>query len=138
MSCAVGLRRGLDLTLLRLWCRPAATALIRSLAREPPQATSAALEKAKRQKKKKKARGSKARIGQVCSGHSPCYPIKFFMKDYSAASNSVLQKICYLAAEHKLRFLYTFPGMLTSACKWRESRETAEGEVTAHGEVDSG
>ena len=40
--------------MLWLWRRPAATAPIRSLAREPPYAVSAALEEAKRQKKKKK------------------------------------------------------------------------------------
>ena len=51
MSCGVGGRRGLDPTLLWLWCRPLATAPIRPLAWEPPCATRAALEKAKRQKK---------------------------------------------------------------------------------------
>jgi len=40
--------------LLWLWCRLAATALIGSLAWEPPCAAGAALEKAKRQEKKKK------------------------------------------------------------------------------------
>ena len=54
MSCGVGRRHGSDLALLWLWCRPAATALIRPLAWEPPYALGAALEKAKRQKKKKK------------------------------------------------------------------------------------
>ena len=39
-----------DLALLWLWCRPAAKALIRPLAWEPPYAVGAALEKAKRQK----------------------------------------------------------------------------------------
>ena len=34
-----------DLALLRLWCRPVATAPIRPLAWEPPYATSAALKK---------------------------------------------------------------------------------------------
>ena len=38
-----------DPALLWLWCRPEATGLIRPLAREPPYATGAALEKAKRQ-----------------------------------------------------------------------------------------
>ena len=38
---------------LWLWRRPAPTALIRPLAWEPPHAAGAALEKAKRQKKKK-------------------------------------------------------------------------------------
>ena len=50
MSCGLGCRRGSDLALLRLWRRPAAVALIRPLAWEPPYAAGAALEKAKRQK----------------------------------------------------------------------------------------
>ena len=54
MSCGVGYRHDLDPVLLWLWCRLAATAPIRPLAWEPPYATGAALEKAKRQKKKKK------------------------------------------------------------------------------------
>ena len=54
MSCGVGRRHGLDPTLLWLWYRPVATAPIRPLAWEPPYAEGAALEKAKRQKKKKK------------------------------------------------------------------------------------
>ena len=51
MSCGVGGRRGSDPVLLWLWRRPAATALIRLLAWEPPFAVGAGLEKAKRQKK---------------------------------------------------------------------------------------
>ena len=47
----VGHRRGSDLALLWLWHRPAAIALIRPLAWEPPHATGVAL---KRQKTKKK------------------------------------------------------------------------------------
>ena len=53
MSCGVGHRQGLDPEFLWLWCRPVAIALIRSLAWEPPYAVGVALEKAKRQKKKK-------------------------------------------------------------------------------------
>ena len=49
MSCGVGRRRGSDLALLWLWCRPAATAPIQPLAWEPPCAAGTAL---KRQKKK--------------------------------------------------------------------------------------
>ena len=52
MSCGVGRRCGLDPALLWLWHRPAATALIQPLAWEPPYAAGAALEMAKRQKKK--------------------------------------------------------------------------------------
>ena len=50
MSCGVGRRRGLDLALLWLWCRLAATALIQPLAWEPPHVAGVAL---KRQKKLK-------------------------------------------------------------------------------------
>ena len=56
MSCGVGHRLGSDPAWLWLWCRPAATALIRPLAWEPPYAAGMALEKAKDQKKKKKRR----------------------------------------------------------------------------------
>ena len=55
MSCAVGCRRGSDPERLWLWSRLAATALIGPLAWERPYAAGAALEKAKRQKKKKVA-----------------------------------------------------------------------------------
>ena len=43
MSCGVGRRRGWDPALLRLWCRPAATAPIRPLAWELPYAAGVAL-----------------------------------------------------------------------------------------------
>ena len=43
MSCGVGHRLSLDPGLLWLWHRPAATALIRPLAWEPPHAVVAAL-----------------------------------------------------------------------------------------------
>ena len=49
VSCAVGCRLGSDLALPWLWCRPAAVALIRSLARELTYAIGGAL---KRQKTK--------------------------------------------------------------------------------------
>ena len=52
VNCGVGCRRGSDLVLLQLWRRRAATAPIRPLAWELPYAEGAALEKAKRQKKK--------------------------------------------------------------------------------------
>ena len=54
MSCGVGRRRSLDSVLLWFWCRLVATALFRPLAWEPPYATGVTIEKAKRQKKKKK------------------------------------------------------------------------------------
>ena len=52
MNCDVGRRRGLDPTLLRLWCRLAAVAPTQPLAWEPPYAAGAALKKDKRQKKR--------------------------------------------------------------------------------------
>ena len=42
-----------------LWCRPAATAPIQSLAWEPPYAMGAALNRPKKEKKKKKRRRKK-------------------------------------------------------------------------------
>ena len=45
MSCGVGHRLSSDPTLLWLWCRPAATTLIRPLVWEHPYAVGAALEK---------------------------------------------------------------------------------------------
>ena len=53
MSCGVGCRCGLDLPLLWLWRRPAATTLIRPLAWEPPYSAGASLEKDQKKKKKK-------------------------------------------------------------------------------------
>ena len=52
MSCGVGRRCGSDPTLLWLWRRLVATALIRPLAWEPPYAVGAAQEIAKKKKKK--------------------------------------------------------------------------------------
>ena len=52
MSCGVGCRRGSDLALLWLWCRPAATVLIGPLTCKPPYATGAALKKDKKGQKK--------------------------------------------------------------------------------------
>ena len=53
MSCGVGRRCDSDPALLWLWYRPAATALIRSLAWEPPCATGASPRKGKKKDKKK-------------------------------------------------------------------------------------
>ena len=52
MSSGVGRRRGSDPALLWLWRRPEAIALIGPLAWEPQYVEGAALEKAKRKKKK--------------------------------------------------------------------------------------
>ena len=61
MSCGVDSRCSSDPELLWLWRRPAATALIRPLAWEPPRAMGAALEKAKRKRPKKKKKKKKKR-----------------------------------------------------------------------------
>ena len=53
MSCGIGHKGSLDLALLGLWYRPAATAPIGPLAWEPPCAAEAALKNAKKRKKKK-------------------------------------------------------------------------------------
>ena len=51
MSCGVGHRGSSDPVLLWLWCGQAATALIGSLAWEPPYAAGAAQKSKKKQKK---------------------------------------------------------------------------------------
>ena len=53
MSCGIGRRHGLDLMLLWLWCRLAATTLIRPLAWELPCAAGGALKRKKKKRKKK-------------------------------------------------------------------------------------
>ena len=53
MSCGVGHRCGLDLALLWLWQRLAATALIQPLPCKPPYAMGAALKEPKKEKNKK-------------------------------------------------------------------------------------
>ena len=54
MSCSVGHRRGSDPTLLWLWRRPVAVALIGPLAWEPPYAAGEPLKSKKKKKKKKR------------------------------------------------------------------------------------
>ena len=60
MSCDVGCKRGLDLALLWLCCRPAAIAPTRPLAWEPPCAMDVALEKEKKKKKIEKGKKENA------------------------------------------------------------------------------
>ena len=59
MSCGVGCRCGSDPVLLWLWHGWATAAPVGSLAWEPPSASGAAQEKAKRQKKKEAVNFSK-------------------------------------------------------------------------------
>ena len=54
MGCGVGHRHGSDLTLLWLWGRPAAVALIQALVWEPPYAVGATLKRPKKKKKKER------------------------------------------------------------------------------------
>ena len=63
MSCGVGRRRGSNLALLWLWCRPATAAPIGPLAWEPPHAAGAAL---KRQKTKIKNKNKIKSHGPPC------------------------------------------------------------------------
>ena len=64
MSCGAGHRLGLDLALLWLWHRPAATAPIQLLAWELPYATGVALKRPKQNKRN-------AYIG-LCLRKKPC------------------------------------------------------------------
>ena len=64
MSWGVGPRHSLDLALLWLWYKPAATAPIRPLAWEPPYATGAALKSKKAKTKKKQKKKTKTETDQ--------------------------------------------------------------------------
>ena len=58
-SCGVGRSHGSDPELLWLWCRPAAVALIRPLAWEPPYAVGVALKRQKTKKERKERKEKK-------------------------------------------------------------------------------
>ena len=104
MSCGVGLRCGSDLELLWLWRRPAATAPIRPLAREPPQAVGAAQEMAKRQKKEKKTKQIKVQTevlpDQNLIAKQPSHP------EYLTVENRELSFLIYIPNS---ALLYTSP-----------------------------
>ena len=68
MRCGVGRRHGLNLVLLWLWCRPAAAALIRPLAWEPPYASGAALKKQNKTNKQTKKKTKKLSMRRVEEG----------------------------------------------------------------------
>ena len=72
MSCGIGRRCGLDLALLWLWHRPAATALLRPLVWEPPCAMGAVL---RGQKTKKKSASSGPGSGSRLFEQGPCGPM---------------------------------------------------------------
>ena len=67
MSCGVDCRHGLDLALLWLWCRLAATALIQPLAWELPQAAAI-----KKKKKKKSSRCGTAEMNPTSDHEVAC------------------------------------------------------------------
>ena len=68
MSCGVVGRLSSDPTLLWLWYRPVAVAPIQPLAWEPPYATGAAQETAKRQNKKQTKKTPQDSTSMVPSG----------------------------------------------------------------------
>ena len=73
MSCGVGHRLDLDLALLWLWRRPAATVPIRPLAWELPYATGVALKsQKKREKEKKKQEKEKEKVIFAALGRMEC------------------------------------------------------------------
>ena len=63
MSCGIDHRCGSDPTLLWLWRRPEATALIQPLTWEPPYASGMALEKTKKKKTKNKNKNKTGKYG---------------------------------------------------------------------------
>ena len=86
VSCGVGHGRGLDPTLLWLWGRPVASALVQPLAWEPPYAMGVDLkrQKTKRKKeKKKKLALIKGKLGSflgyvcVCGGYTCLFSFYF-------------------------------------------------------------
>ena len=96
VSCGLGRRRSLDSALLWLWCGLAAAAPTRPLAWEPPYAVGTALEKAKRQKKKKRRTQIFHVLLAIVYGR---HVITFFFKhgywdQFSATANK--QKIIYI------------------------------------------
>ena len=68
MNCGVGHRSGLDLTLLWLWHRPEATALIVPLAWEPPYATGAALERERKKERERQRQRQRKEFPSWLSG----------------------------------------------------------------------
>ena len=70
----VGGRRGSDLVLLWLWCRPAAVAPIRPLAWEPPCAAGAAL-KRQTERRKKEIAGLLESVRKLSVMEWLCYAI---------------------------------------------------------------
>ena len=68
VSCGVGQRCGSDPVLLWLWCKPAAVALIRPLAWEPPYAMGVALKKQTKKNQKQTSHGYKVSFMGITPG----------------------------------------------------------------------
>ena len=79
MSYGIGPRHGSDLALRWLWHRPAAVALFRPLAWEPPYAMSAALKRPKNKNKKIFNHSYKLQIAFYFSEAKECFYI--YLKD---------------------------------------------------------
>ena len=102
MSCGVGHRCGWDLTLLWLWHRQVATALIGPLAWESPYAARVALEKRQKDKKKKSRFSYSPTVwsnlsplrGQVCHGPWLTWSVRGLSLDLPSASKASLS-LCH-------------------------------------------
>ena len=65
MGCGVGCRRSSDPALLWLWCRPVATAPVRTKDWEPNKAAGVNKKKKKKKKKKKDGTSEKKKINEL-------------------------------------------------------------------------
>ena len=83
MSRGIGHRHGWDLAVLWLWCRPAATALIRPLAWEPPYAAGAALENKQQQQQQQQNPFSLSLLQNLSHGIPNFHLLMSFSNMYS-------------------------------------------------------
>ena len=87
INCSVGHRHDSDLVLLGLWCWPAAAALIRPQAWEPPYTLGVALKRPKKKKKKKREGDKLHPINpNLLSINGPCIAAKPKMPGTQKAS----------------------------------------------------
>ena len=119
MSCGVSCRHGSDLAWMWVWRRPGAAALIRPLAWEPPYATGAALEKAKRQKvTKRKWNQSLALLSGLRIWHCQ----KYSVGGRGELNHEMLWLWCRLAAIALIRPLAWEPPYATGAALEKAKR----------------
>ena len=113
MICGVGHRRSSDLALLWLWCRPAATALLKPLTWESPYAVGVALKRQKTKKKKIFQKVRQAGMAKVVI-RPHCSPSRVFgdldHKYFYEAKNSC--KASQLPAEAQFYLLFPEPWKL--------------------------